>query len=203
MKNWVLMAVCTAGIWISGSAQVREDRITINGTEHVALRMDMNHDAKLLSDALESKLKESGVKTKSSKGMVTAIGAKLMEISSEQMDYYFRVGPVDKGRSVLYLSISKGYTNFVDPALVPQVWENGKRFMENMVQTAARCQLAADAKEMEKTVRKAEKDYNKAAKQFRKQEDALNKYRQEMEAAQMEWNSKKSELDALQLKIKQ
>lgn len=202
MKNWVMMAVLVAVITMSVSAQVREDKVTINGTEHVALRIDMNYDAKLLSTALSDKLKEAGVKAKTFKGLTTATGVQIIEISPDLMDYYFRVGAVDKKHAVLYLSISKGYTNFINPAAVPQVWENGKQFLNNMVVFAARYQMRADAKEKEKAVSAAQKSYDKTVKSFKKQEEALNKSRQEMEAAQTDWNNKKAELEALQLKIK-
>lgn len=197
-----MMAVLAAGLWASATAQVREDKITIAGAEHVCLRMDMNYDAKLLSTALGDKLKQAGIKSKSSKGLVTATGVQIIEISPDLMDYYFRVGAVDKKHSVLYLSISKGYSNFIDPAANPQVWENGKLFLNNMVVFASKYQMQADAKEMEKAVSGAQKNYDKTAKSFKKQEEALNESRKEMEAAQTELNNKKAELETLQLKIK-
>lgn len=196
------MAVLAAGLWASATAQVREDKANILGTEHLCLRIDMNYDAKLLSTALNDKLKEAGIKTKSSKGLISATGVQMVEISPELMDYYFRVGAIDKKHAVLYLSISKGYANFIDPAANPQVWENGKQFLNNMVVFASRYQMQADAKEAEKAVSAAQKNYEKTAKSFKKQEEALDQSRKEMEAAQTEWNNKKVELESLQFKIK-
>lgn len=196
------MAVLAASLWASATAQVREDKTTILGIEHLSLRVDVNHDAKLLSTALDDKLKEAGIKTKSSKGMVTATGVQLIEISPDLMDYYFRVGAVDKTHAVLYLSISKGYANFIDPAANPQVWESAKQFLNTMVAFAARYQKQSDAKEVEKAVGAAQKNYEKTAKSFKKQEEALDRSRKEMEAAQTEWNNKKVELESLRLEIK-
>lgn len=202
MKKYGMALAMMVGFGMSVSAQVREDKNTILGTEHTALRIDMNYDAKLLSTALNDKLKEAGVKYKSSKGLITATGVQIIEISPDVQDYYFKVGAVDKKHSVLYLSISKGYTNFIDPAANPTVWENAKQFLNHMVIFAARYQMQTDAKTMEKTVSSAQKDYDKTVKDFKKQEEALNKSRQEMEAAQNELNTKKAELETLQQKIK-
>lgn len=202
MRKIGIMAALAAGLWVTATAQVREDKITILGGERLCLRMDMDYDAKLLSTALNDKLKQAGIKTKSSKDFTEATGAKLLEISPDLMDYYFRVSSIDKKRSVLYLGISKGYTNFVDPTTNPQVWENGKQFLLNMVGFAAKYQMQADAKEMEKTVKTAQKGYDKSVKDFKKQEESLSRSRKAMEDAQSELNNKKTELDALQQKIK-
>ena len=202
MRKIGIMAALVAGLWATATAQVREDKISLLDGERLCLRMDMDYDAKLLSTALADKLKQAGVKAKTSKDLTVATGAKLIEISPDLMDYYFKVGAIDKKRSVLYLGISKGYTNFIDSSVNPQAWENGKHFLLNMVSFASRYQMQADAKEMEKTVKTAQKGYDKSVKDFKKQEEALDQSRKNMEAAQTELNNKKAELEALQLKIK-
>lgn len=202
MKKIITLLLFASGISSMASAQVREDKINVLDAERLGLRIEMNYDVKIVSSALSDKLKDAGIKTKSSKGFVTASGVKLIDISPELMDYYFKVESVDKKRSILYLVISKGYSNFIDPVANPSVWDNAKMFMENMVSYAARYQLQADAKTMEKTVSSAQKNYDKSVKDYKKQEDALAKSRKSMEDAQGELTNKKGELETLQQKIK-
>lgn len=202
MKKIITFLLFASGISSVATAQVREDKINVLDAERLGLRIEMNYDSKIVSSALADKLKEAGIKTKSSKGFVTASGVKLVDISPELMDYYFKVESIDKKRSVLYLAISKGYSNFIDPAVNQYAWDNAKTFLEGMVAYAARYQLQADAKTMEKTVSTAQKNYDKSVKDYKKQEDALAKSRKSMEDAQGELTNKKADLETLRQKIK-
>lgn len=202
MKKYGFLLAVMTGLWVSSNAQVHEDKLNVLGSDNPALRIDINSTSKVVSTALADKLKQAGVKTGSSKGLITATGVKMVEVSPELMDYYFKVTALDKTRSYVQMSISKGYTNFVSPQANPQVWDNAQLFLENLVPHVARYQLQEDAKTMEKTVSAAQKNYDKSVKDYKKQEEALTNSRKAMEAAESELNGKKSELDALQQKIK-
>jgi len=201
MKKIGITMFMALGVYTWAGAQVREDRLNILGAEQSALRIEVDHDTKMLTAALNDKLKQAGVKTSSSKGFIVASGAKLVEISPDLMDYYFQVQALDKKRSVVFLSISKGYSNFIKPETNTILWDNAKQFLNNLVVHTKHFQMKEDAKTMEKDVSAAQKNYDKSVKDYKKQEEALAKSRKAMEDAQNALGTKKSELEAIQAKI--
>lgn len=201
MKKGMLLAVtmCFVGLL---NAQVRDDKMLIQSAEQPALRLETDHDAKMVTTALMKRLKDSNIKTSSSKGIITATGVKMIEITPDLMDYYFKVEPIDKKRSVLLLSISKGYTNFVDQSVNGQIWDNAKAYLLSYNETFRKHRHMLDAEAMKKEVSSLEKAYDKTVKDFKKQEDALAKARKTMEDAQKSLSEKKAVLESLQIQAK-
>lgn len=201
MKRIGMTLIMALGVCTWAGAQVREDKLIILGAEQSALRIEVDHDTKMLTAALTDKLKQAGVKTGSSKGFIIASGAKLVEISPDLLDYYFHVQPLDKKRSVVFLSISKGYSNFIKPETNTILWDNAKQFLDNLVVHTKHFQMKEDAKTMEKELSAAQKTYDKSVKDYKKQEEALAKSRKAMEDAQSALGTKKADLEAIQSKI--
>lgn len=201
MKKQLFLFIFS-GFCLTSFSQVREDRMLIDKTERSALRLETDYNTKILSSALSDKLKSIPVKSGSSKGLVTAMGVKIVEISPELMDFYFKVEPVGKTRSAILLSISKGYTNFLTADGNPEAWENAKSFLINFLPFAENLKLKEEAAEKAKELKKLENSYNKSVSAYKKQEEALSKARKEMESAQKIMNDLKAEIDGIERRIK-
>jgi len=164
MKRHFLLIAFLVTSTLLVKSQAREDRTSILDAERAVLSIELNYTSKLVSDALDQKLKESGVKTKSSKGYTVAEGAKFLEVSPENLDYYFKVESKDKTKSVVYLGFSKGYSNFITPESDPKTWETAKTFLNGLIKYHEQYQLALDIVAQDKMVKDSEKALEKSIK---------------------------------------
>lgn len=186
-KQFLLLALIITSAFVA-KAQAREDRMDIADAPRAVLSVELNYSSKTVSDALSQKLKDAGLKTKSSKGLTVAEGAKFLEVSPENLDYYFKVDSKDKTRSTLYIGFSKGYTNFITPESDAKTWEGGKSFLASFVKYVDQYQLGLDIVAQEKVAKDAEKALDKSVKDgedlAKKQEE--NKKDQEAKRAELE-----------------
>jgi hypothetical protein len=195
MKKIGIVLLIASGLFQSVNAQVREDKIIILESQRSVLRLELNYNSKLVQAAVLEKLGSQSIKAKPSKGFIIAKESKFLDVTPDLLDYYFKVEAVDKKRTALFLGISKGYSNFIDPASNPALWENASRFMESMADYTANLQAKDEAKAMEKDLSSAQKEYDKNVKSLKKQEEALEKSRKELESSQKSLENKKLELD--------
>lgn len=185
------------------SSQAREDRIEILEVQRLVLSIELNYPSKTVSDALDEKLKENKIKTKSSKGFTIAEASKFLDVSADVLDYYFKVESKDKEKCVLYLGISKGNTNFINDESDPKIWANAKEFLNKFTTYTYQYKLGLDITAQDKVVKDAEKAYEKSVKEgeelAKKTEE--NKKDQETKKADVE-NQKKllEELNAKKVK---
>jgi hypothetical protein len=162
-KHFLLIVILIASTFIV-NAQAREDRTSILDTERAVLSIELNYSSKTVSDALAQKLKDAGIKTKSSKGFTIAEGAKFLEVSPENLDYFFKVESKDKTKSIVYLGFSKGYTNFITPESDSKTWAAAKTFLNDLVKYNDQYQLGLDIAAQEKVVKDSEKALEKSVK---------------------------------------
>lgn len=201
-KQFILFALAAVATF-TARAQAREDRMDISDASRAVLSMELNYPSKTVSDALTQKLKDAGVKTKSSKGLTVAEAARFLEISPENLDYYFKVeSGKDKSKSVLYVGFSKGYTNFVTPESDAKTWEGGKSFLAGMVNYIDQYQLGLDIVAQDKVVKDAEKALDKSVKEGEDLTKKLEDNKKDQEAKKADLEKQKATLSTLQGKKK-
>lgn len=198
-KHIFFLALLVAGT-VSVHAQAREDRMDIADASRAVLSIEANYPSKTVSDALTQKLKEAGLKTKSSKGLTIAEGAKFLEVSPENLDYYFKVESKDKAKTVIYLGFSKGYTNFVTPESDPKTWEGGKAFLAKFLTYLDQYQLGLDIATQDKLVKDSEKALDKSVKEGEDLTKKLEDNKKDQEAKKAELEKQKGILGSLQSK---
>ena len=127
-----------------------------------AVSITIKGQKKNVEDVLKAKFKKQ--KTKNDKGNVMIEAAILPEISTNTMDYYYRVDKVSDEESKIVFFMSKGYTNFLTSAEDPNEIAAAKTMLESMVKEVSifEFQIAIDAQM--KVIEKAEKDQEKLVK---------------------------------------
>lgn len=188
MKKGVFLSVVLFVACLVARGQAREDRVEILDASRLVLSIELAYPSKTIEAALDQRLKDDKIKTKSSKGFTLAEGAKLLAITPDLMDYYFKVESKDKEKAVLYVGISKGNTNFITGDTDGKIWDGGKAFLNQFVTYVYQYKLGLDISAQEKVVKDAEKALEKAVKEgedlTKKLED--NKKDQENKKADLE-----------------
>lgn len=201
-KQCILFAMALVAAF-TARAQAREDRLEIAEASRAVLSIELNFSSKTVGDALDQKLKDSGVKTKSSKGLTLAEGARFLEISPENLDYYFKVeSGKDKSKSVVYVGFSKGYTNFITPESDAKTWETAKAFLNNLVNYVDQYQLGLDIIAQDKVVKEAEKAVEKSIKEGEELAKKLEENKKDQETKKADLEKNKATLATLQSKKK-
>ncbi len=199
MKRLLIMCIALGGI-TQLKAQVHEDRLIIDKSQRPALRLETGFPVKVLAEGVADKLKADRIKTRTSKGLIIASGVKIVEVGPEMMDFYFKTEAIGKTRSVLFLSVSKGYTNFISPQTNPDIWENAVLYLPSFLPYAEMVNMKQELKAKEKEIKSLQKAYDKSQKALQKQEEALSAARKETEAAQKRLKDAQNEADVLKKK---
>jgi hypothetical protein len=113
------------------------------------------------TDLVESTLKQlyedaklgSGDK---SKGVRSFTGVIWPAISTDKLDYYFKVDG-KKNNSTVYLAASKGYTNFITKTSDSATFGRMMDFLNNLQAATIKYQLGEDIKAQEDEIKKADK----------------------------------------------
>ncbi len=119
----------------------------------------------IIKDALSSKLKRSNI-SKGSKvrgGFRVYKGVSIPEISDDKIDIYTKVSG-RKGKSTLYMAISRGYDNFVSPETDSDMMEKGKGYVKSMIADVNIAKIKTDIAAQAKVVKKADKAYENTVK---------------------------------------
>lgn len=200
-KQLLILALSITSVFaVSAQSTPREDRADILEASRVVLSIELNFTSKTVGDALAEKLKSAGLKTKSSKGWTLAEGSKFLDVSAENLDYFFKVESKDKTKSVLYLGLSKGYTNFITPESDPKAWEGGKSFLTAFVNYVDQYQLSLDIAAQDKVVKDAEKAYEKSVKDGEDLAKKLEENKKDQELKKADVEKHKGHLQTLHAK---
>jgi hypothetical protein len=199
MKKIILIAgLLIAGVNLNIYAQApqtREQAVSINKANQNAVAGDFKVSKTVLEAVVTNKISEYKLgKSKSSSGFKKFEGTVWSEISTDKMDYYYRVTG-NKSAATVEILASKGYDNFISSQTDPAAVQNIKNFILSLEQEIVKYtlneQIAAKEKEVKaaekvvesqnKNVSKAEKALETAKSEAKKKEEAVNKLKGELE----------------------
>lgn len=198
MKNILLVLGIIMGTY--ASAQVAQTTTEIDKTMRPALYAPFKHAPKLISDALDGHLKELGIKGgKGLKGWTLYEGALIEKISASRLDYYFKVEQNGKNKeeSLLYLSLSKGYGNFVDANTDAELYNKATLWFSDFLNVVEQHKLGIDITAAESAHASAIKAYEKSVKDGENISAQLKENEKDQQAKKSEVEKMKSAVDAL------
>ncbi|MGQ3015256.1 MAG: hypothetical protein ACT6QS_16205 [Flavobacteriales bacterium] len=193
----VILGFLSSGFAFS---QAMEANAEIDKTMRPAVQITIKNTPKTTQEALDNKLKAEGLKgAKSVKGWSLYEGALFSKISDTKMDYYFKVeqnGKI-KEESLVYISMSKGYGNFVDGNADRDLIEKAKGFLNSFVADVSAHQLSLDIAAQTKIMEDAVKAHEKSVKDGEDLAKKLEENKQDQANKKAEMEKQRSALDAL------
>jgi hypothetical protein len=161
-----------------------------------AVMIQIDQPVDRTTDALEQRLKHSGLSGKSSKNVTTYKAVTLSEISTGTVDIYTKV---EKGstnqNSIVYMAVSKGYDNFTSATSDSMITENVKRFLNSFVKDANYFSAEIEISTKLEEVNKAESAYQNLLDDLKDLENKKTDIEGHIVDKQKEINEKKSELE--------
>ena len=116
MKQLLLLPVLLLGV-LSLAAQVPGE-LEMNKKKVPSIVTQVPVAPSITEEAIRDKLSQKGYIGKESKGVILYKGVRIPEISNELVDLYLKVerkSRKDKDESLVYVTVSKGYENYVTP----------------------------------------------------------------------------------------
>ena len=116
-----------------------------------------------VDDAIAAKFKSLGYSSKNAGDYKVFKGVTLPELGPDTYDLYFktdRKSKKEKGRTVIYLLISKGNEVFIAEAADAALFASAKNFLNNFVDNVAAADLEVQISTQQEVIKKASKKLN-------------------------------------------
>ena len=128
-----------------------------------AFAMDLDHPAKTVEKVLGQRLRNDGLRGRSSRGAVKYERVTYLPIAGVPIDLYTKVTG-NRRRATVFIFVSRGYENFVTSSTDPVVGTNVRDFLTSLISDVQAYELSNQISEQEKVVRRAQRDHEKLQK---------------------------------------
>lgn len=193
------------------SQQAYESKVEYLKKTQETFAIDFPYPPSVVEAALVEKLEKMGYKAKESKGFRVYKGAIISQISSESMDYVFRVerkSRKEKDEAVVFMMVNKADANMMS-LLDSDVKTQAKLFLNDMAPYMEAYNLEVEIKNQEEMVTKAEKKLSKLEsdgddlqKKLKKLESDIEENKKDQESQAKEIENQKQILEAMRGKRK-
>ncbi len=160
MKSRLLLIPFFSVLFLSASSQAIYTQADYNKVKKPALLSELPFSDNTVKDAVVDFMKTNGYKQEKNKDYLVFKGVSLSKLGPGQYDLYFKISEKsrkEKDKSTVTMFISKGYENFVGADTEPDLINNGKNFLDNLLQITAAYDLELQIKSQEEAVKKTER----------------------------------------------
>ncbi|MFN8265791.1 MAG: hypothetical protein U0T11_06945 [Chitinophagaceae bacterium] len=196
MKQLLLLPVLLLSV-LSLAAQVPGE-LEMNKKKVPSIVTQVPVAPSITEEAIRDKLSQKGYIGKESKGVILYKGVRIPEISNELVDLYLKVerkSRKDKDESLVYVTVSKGYENYVTPVNDAETVNRVISFSANFLPWAEALALEKDIKDQEDRLKSAEKKYNDLLSDGDGLQKKLTKLQQDIEENKSSVQKQKSEVE--------
>ncbi len=202
MKKIISTLLLSIGIFSFANAQaVREVRLSVLDADRMAYSIEFNFEQKVLQDAWNKKCDELKIKDKPSKGLDVYTAVLVPDIHFETIDIYVKIDKVDKVRSSITVTVSKGNTNFLSTE-EPKLASNLNKFLEGFILYGEQYKLSLDIKDQEDKIKDTQKAYDKLVDDGKKLQEQIDKNKVDQGNKVKEIEALNKGLEELKLKVK-
>jgi hypothetical protein len=192
-----ILGICTC----LNAQTIREARMSVLDSDRMGFSIEFNFDQKTLTDAWNKKCDELNIKDKPLKGLDVYAGVLVPDIHFESIDIYVKIDKLDKTRSSLSITVSKGNTNFITNEETKMV-ANMDKFLNKFITYAEQYKLGLDIKAQEDQIASTQKTYDKLVDDGKKLQQEMDENKIDQENKVKEIEALNKSLEELKLKIK-
>jgi|SRR5688572_19192850 len=202
MKKLILILFIHIGVFNMLKAQsVRETRLNVLESDRLAWSIEFNFEQKVLQDAWNKKATELNIKNKPTKGLDLYATSLVPDVHFEPIDIYVKIDKLDKVRSSITWSFSKGTTNFITTEDA-KIVQNINHFLDKFITYAEQYKLALDIKDQEDAIKKASKENEKLIEEGKRLQEQIDKNKIDQENKLKEIEALNQGLEKLKLLVK-
>ena len=190
-----------AALFVAGfvSAQIIEGTVTMNKVVRPAIAGEFNFTSEVTEAVILEDLRTRGFgKGDSQKDFKMYAGIAFPMFSTEKIDLYVKVAPKsksEKGKSLVYLVISKGYDNFISGATDQATMDSAKIYLGSLMGKFEQEKLRLDIDAQQELIAKVQKKYDALVGTGESLQTKKQDIEKEIEKNLTEQNNQKAELD--------
>lgn len=193
------------GFAVAVNAQIiREGTLKYNKADRPALIAEIEHSSDVVEAGILEEMKKRGHgKGKSSKGFIEYGGIIFKELSSMTIDviYVVEEAKKDKGKSVMYMLISKGNDNFMSGSTDAQVFASAREFIKGMMPVLSSMKLTNDIDAHKQLLKDSEKELKDMESKVKGLEKKKKELQEELDEALKAVESQKETVKQNQQKL--
>lgn len=200
------------GISAIAFPQVKDGTVTMNKIDRPAVIGEFEYEASIVNAVILEDMKYQGFgKGDSFKGFQKYAGIQFAQLSSEKIDFYFKVdskSKKEKDKSIAYVVISKGYDNFVTSSSDPAIIEAAKQYLSGLLDKFGQQKIKLAIEDQKVIVDKADKKLNSLVvnaetlkTKLKEVEDSIVKNTQDQETQKSVLEREKQLLESLKLQL--
>ena len=155
--------IAIACFCLSATAQSETTTVNYLKADRQAVANEIPFPEKTIMKAIDNKMQQLGYKGKDSKGFTVYKAVRLPELGSADYDLYFiaeRKSRRNKENSTVTLMISKGPDNFATVKDDAALFDNAKKYLDNILPMITAYDLEQQINEQQDAVNNADKKYN-------------------------------------------
>jgi len=178
-------------------SQSYENQVEYQKKSEQAWAIDFPYPPAIVENGLVKKLDEMGLKTREAKGFRNYRGSIIKSISTESMDYIFRVerkSKKERDESVVYMMIYKGDANMF-PLLADDIKSQAKNFLNSMVPFMEAYNLEVEITTQQEIVAKEEKKLKELVEEADDLQKKLKKLENDIEENKKDQKDQEKEID--------
>lgn len=159
----IFTLIAIAGFYLSAPAQSEITTVNYLKVDREAVANEIPFPEKTIMKAIDNKMLQMGYKGKDSKGFTVYKAVRLPELGSAEYDLYFiaeRKSRRNKDNSTVTLMISKGADNFATVKNDAALFDNAKKYLENILPMITAYDLELQINDQQDAVNNADKKYN-------------------------------------------
>jgi hypothetical protein len=181
------------------NSQIIDSKVDFGKTSYQGIMAEFAHNSKLIETILEEDMKNKGMgKSKSSKGFLFYQAINFPKLSTEKLDFYFKVeenSKDKKNQSIIYVLVSKGGDQFISSADNAAIMNNVKDYLRELVPQFENATLQVKIKEQEELVKKEDKAYTRLVDEEKSLEDRKKKIEKDLIDNKSSQQKQKTELE--------
>ncbi|MBA3648836.1 MAG: hypothetical protein H0W62_09865 [Chitinophagales bacterium] len=160
LKSLLLVASLSFATF-SAYSQATVTSTSIEKENRNAVMVAIDQPVNITENALEQRLKHSGLSGKTRNNATSYKAVTLSEIAPEKVDIYTKVEPgQNKNTSIVYMAVSKGYNNFTNSEGDSMITEHIKTFLNSFVKDASAFSADLNVASQLDEVNSLQKDYD-------------------------------------------
>ena len=163
MKRIPIIALSTVAL-LSGMlalGQAREGSFKFDNENMRSVLINIDQPVNVTSDALNQRLQQSGLKSKTKKGITTYNRVLLPELSPDTLDIYTKVEKGAGNTSTVYIAVARGFNGFTNSTEDSTITVNLKKYLESFVVDANAYSADVAINNQVNDVNKEEKAYQR------------------------------------------
>lgn len=201
MKRFLIACGLLFTIQYMTAQNIYTGNIEYNKIQQQGTMAEYNYPESMVNNVLMDEIEKVAGKSKSIKGYQLFKGVHVNAISPDIIDLYVkteRKSKKEKEKTIVYVLVSKGYDNFMQPGTDAAIFDNVKAFLQSITAKITATNVFKQIEEQEKVVKKEEKKLEAYQDDIRDMENKVKRLNNDIDGRKRDIEQQRLEISKQQ-----